>query len=67
MTAWSSTRFPGFALGGIPYGGVGVVVMCSTRSLRGIILIETGKKKYGVTPADEAEFLSELEGFLEAR
>lgn len=67
MWGWSSTRFPGFALGGIPYGGVGIVVMCATRSLKGIILIETGKKKYGVTPSDEAAFLSELEGFLEAQ
>jgi hypothetical protein len=65
--ALSGTRFPGFALGKNSYGGVGDVVMCSTRSHKGIILVETRKKKYGVTPADEKAFLAELEGYLEAR
>ncbi|MGE5580566.1 MAG: PH domain-containing protein [Bacillota bacterium] len=67
MTMHSSTRFPGFALGKIPYAGTGDVIMCATRSLRGIILIETGKRKYGVTPSDEAAFLAQLRGYVEER
>ncbi len=67
LTLWSSTRFPGFALGRIPYRDIGDVVMCATRSLKGIILIETANKKYGMTPADESGFLAELRGYLEAR
>lgn len=67
MTVWSSTRFPGFALGSIPYGGIGDVTMCSTRSLKGIIVIDAGKRKYGVTPADEGAFLAELNRYLGAR
>jgi hypothetical protein len=39
---------------------------CSTRSLKGIILIETGTKKYGITPADEGAFLADLRNHLEA-
>lgn len=67
MTAWSSTRFPGFALGSVPYAGIGHVIMCSTRSLKGILLIETGSRKYGLTPADEQAFLSEVRRQMEAR
>jgi len=67
MTLHSSTRFPGFALGKIPYAGTGDVIMCATRSLRGIILIETGTRKYGVTPADEEAFLAQLRGYLKER
>lgn len=67
MTIHSSTRFPGFALGKIPYAGTGDVIMCATRSLRGIILIETATKKYGVTPADEAAFLAQLRGYMKER
>lgn len=66
MSIWSSTRFPGFALGNVPCGGIGNVVMCSTRSLKGIILIETGTRKYGITPVDEESFLADLTDYLEA-
>lgn len=66
MTIRGSTRFPGFALGTVLYGGIGNVVMCSTRSSKGITVIEASSKKYGVTPADEEAFLADLMGRLGA-
>lgn len=61
----SSFRGPGYALFKVPYADAGVVTMCSTRSLRDIILIRTGKRKYGITPREEAEFLRDLTRRLE--
>ncbi len=56
----SSFRFPGLALFGVPYMKVGTVKMCATASSKGILLIETGSSKYGITPADESAFTGEL-------
>jgi len=67
LSLWSAVRLPGFALGTVPYAGTGNVVMCATRSLKDIILIETEKKKYGLTPRDETLFLTELNRYLEAK
>ncbi len=53
LTIWSSIRFPGIALFEVPYADVGNVKMCATGALKGILLIETGRAKYGITPADE--------------
>ncbi len=56
----SSLRFPGLALFAVPYPEVGTVKMCATAAANGILLIETGSEKYGLTPADEAAFVAEL-------
>jgi hypothetical protein len=56
----SSFRFPGLALFGVPYPEIGMVNMCATASSNGILIIETGSKKYGITPADETQFVAEL-------
>ena len=56
----SSFRFPGLALFGIPYPEVGKVNMCATSAGNGILLIETGMQKYGITPANESAFVAEL-------
>lgn len=59
-TIWSSWRFPGFALFNVPYAKLGNVRMCSTRSVRGVLLIETDEARYGVSPADEEGFKAAL-------
>ena len=56
----SSFRFPGLALFGVPYPEIGIVNMCATASSNCILIIEAGSKKYGITPADEAQFVAEL-------
>lgn len=60
MTIWSTIRFPGIALFTVPYGDVGNVKMCATAALNNILLIETEKEKYGLTPADEDQFVTAL-------
>ncbi len=60
MTIWSSIRLPGIALFTVPYADVGNVKMCSTGALRRILLIETDREKYGITPADEKGFVEAL-------
>jgi hypothetical protein len=56
----SSFCFPGLVLFGVPYPEIGTVNMCATASSNGILIIETESKKYGITPADEAQFVAEL-------
>jgi hypothetical protein len=64
-TFLSGMRLPGFALGEMEYGGgVGNVVMCSTRALKGVTIVGTRLKKYGLTPADEEGFLADLKSRL---
>jgi hypothetical protein len=60
LTIWSTVRFPGIALFTVPYADVGNVKMCATAALNNILLIETEKEKYGLTPADEAGFVAAL-------
>ncbi len=60
LTIWSSVRFPGIALFTVPYADVGNVRMCSTAALNNILLIETEKEKYGLTPAKEDQFVAAL-------
>jgi hypothetical protein len=57
---WSSLRWPGLALYKVPYSGLGPVRMCSTRVNRGVVLIETPKGLYGVSPAEEDRFIDTL-------
>jgi len=61
ISLWSSMRFPGIALFTVPYTDVGNVKMCATAAATGILLIETVKDKYGVTPADEEGFIAALQ------
>lgn len=56
----SSFRFPGLAIFGVPYPELGTVKMCATAAGTDILLIETDSTKYGLTPADEDEFVAEL-------
>ena len=56
----SSFRFPGLAIFGVPYPEIGTVKMCATAAGTGILLIETDSTKYGLTPANEEEFVAEL-------
>jgi hypothetical protein len=57
----SSFRFPGLALFSVPYLEIGSVRMCATAASTGILLIETESAKYGLTPANEQEFVAELQ------
>ena len=56
----SSFRFPGLAIFNVPYLEIGTVKMCATAASTGILLIETESTKYGLTPADEEEFVATL-------
>ncbi len=66
LTIWSSIRFPGIALFQVPYADVGNVKMCATAALNNILLIETAKAKYGLTPANEEAFLAAVRAYMEA-
>jgi hypothetical protein len=66
LTIWSTIRFPGIALFTVPYGDVGNVKMCATAALNNILLIETRKEKYGLTPADEEAFVAAVRAGMEA-
>jgi len=57
MSIVSSFRFPGLAIFSVPYPEIGSVRMCATAASTGILLIETGSTKYGLTPANEEEFV----------
>lgn len=65
MTIWSTLRFPGIALFTVPYADVGNVKMCATAALNNILLIETDKEKYGLTPANEELFVAALRAQME--
>lgn len=65
MTIWSTVRFPGIALFTVPYADVGNVKMCATAALNNILLIETEKEKYGLTPEDEDAFVVAIQAQLE--
>jgi len=66
MTIWSSIRFPGIALFKVPYADMGNVKMCATAALNNILLIETEKEKFGLTPADEEAFVAAIQAQMEA-
>ena len=64
---WSSMRMPGLALWTVPYADIGRVRMCATRMAKGILLIEAGGVRYGITPADEQAFVTALMMMLPKR
>ncbi|MDO8880554.1 MAG: PH domain-containing protein [Coriobacteriia bacterium] len=64
---WSSMRMPGLALWTVPYADIGRVRMCATRMATGILLIEAGGMRYGITPADEQAFVTALMMMLPKR
>ena len=66
LTIWSTIRFPGIALFTVPYADVGNIKMCATAALNNILLIETDKEKFGLTPADEAAFVAALQAQMES-
>jgi hypothetical protein len=65
LTIWSTIRFPGIALFSVPYADVGNVKMCATAALKDILLIETEKEKFGLTPTDEEAFVAALQAQME--
>jgi hypothetical protein len=67
LTIWSTIRFPGIALFQVPYADVGNVKMCATAALKNILLIETEKEKYGLTPANEEAFVAALRTRMEQK
>jgi hypothetical protein len=66
MTIWSTIRFPGIALFTVPYADVGNVKMCATAALNNILLIETKKEQFGLTPADEEAFMAAVKARMES-
>ena len=66
LTIWSTIRFPGIALFRVPYADVGNVKMCATAALNNILMIETEKEKYGLTPADEEAFVAAVRAKMES-
>jgi hypothetical protein len=60
ITLWRSFRLPGLALFTVPYADVGRVKMCATSMSKGIVLIETDRGVYGITPLDEKGFIADL-------
>jgi hypothetical protein len=62
---WSSFRLPGLALFTVNYSDIGNVKMCATAALTQILLIETDKGLYGLTPADEEAFVAAVKERLE--
>jgi hypothetical protein len=62
----SSYRLPGLALYDVLYSDEGIVTMFSTHPLRDVVLIETANHhKYGISPEDEAEFVTDLRSRLQ--
>jgi len=57
---WASLGLPGFALTSVLYSDAGRVFMCSTRVANGVLVIDTGKRKYGISPRDEDGFIAAL-------
>ncbi len=60
-TIMSSVRFPGIALFEVPYGGEGNIKMCSSAAVKNVLLIDTVNGKFGVTPAEEKDFIEALQ------
>jgi hypothetical protein len=49
-------RFPKYLLGGVYFSKYGWITMYAT-SYRNVLVIETDKKRYGITPNNEEDFL----------
>ena len=61
---WASLRLPGVALFTVRYNDVGPVKMCASSAAHGILLVQTKREMYGITPEREDEFVSALEARL---
>jgi|APMI01.1.fsa_nt_gi hypothetical protein len=59
-SVWAAARFPGLALGTVRYVGMGPIRMCATRAAKGVLVLNTARGRFGVTPADEQGFLGAL-------
>ena len=60
ISLWSSLRLPGLALFTVLYADLGKVKMCAASASTDIILIETDRGLYGITPANEDEFIADF-------
>ena len=60
-TLWASVRLPGLAFGTVRYVEVGKVTMFASSAATGILLIDAGGRRYGVTPQDEGAFVRALD------
>jgi hypothetical protein len=56
----STLRFPGLAVLNVHYLGMGQVRMCATSASRGILLINIGHRRYGITPENEMELVKAI-------
>lgn len=63
----ANTRMPGIALFSVAYNGLGKVHMCSTRTIRDVVLIETTGGFYGISPAEDEAFIQDLRRRLATR
>lgn len=61
---WPALKLPGFSLFYSSYKEEGKIFMCATRSQKGVVLIETEFKKFGITPEKEELFMAELNSYL---
>lgn len=57
----AGTRMPGLALFSVAYNGLGKVRMCSTKTIRDVVLLDTDRGFYGISPADPEGFIRELQ------
>jgi hypothetical protein len=57
----STFRFPGLALLNVHYLGMGQVRMCATSASSGILLINIGHRRYGITPENELELVRAIQ------
>jgi hypothetical protein len=56
----ASFRFPGLALFDVDYVDRGRIRMCATSASKNILLIQAGRKRYGITPEDPRTLTREL-------
>ena len=60
-TLWGDMRVPGWALFTINDAGAGNVRMCATSAKNGILLIETRRGRYGITPVEVEAFIQAVD------
>lgn len=60
FTIRASMRLPGIGLFTINYPDQGPVHMCATSAGREVMVLSTEHEKYGITPEDEAAFITAL-------
>jgi hypothetical protein len=61
LTSMNTFRFPGLALLWVEYVEFGRIRMCSTAASTGILLIDIGLRRYGITPEDEVALVHAIQ------